>query len=96
MVPQGKCPACSYAKTELHVIKQSLKIARENDQIDKQRFEKILHRILNAEQHEPHYKKCELRCSARVGSSCTTSSTHHATLVTSPVIGKVENIKWVN
>ena len=53
--PQGNCPACSYVKTELHVIKKkSLKILREKEWIDKQRFEKILHRILNTEQHEPH------------------------------------------
>ena len=53
--PPGKYPAFSYIKTELHMIKKkSLKIVRENDQIDKQRLEKILHRILNTEQHEPH------------------------------------------
>ena len=53
--PQDKYPACSYIKTELHMIKKKgLKIVRENDQIDKQRFEKILHRILNTEQDEPH------------------------------------------
>jgi hypothetical protein len=90
VVPPGNCTACSYVNTKLHVIKRkSLKLLSEKERIDKQRFEKILHRILNTEQHEPHYTRSELRCSTRVGSSCTTSSTHHVTLAKSLVMGKV-------
>jgi hypothetical protein len=55
VAPKGNCPACPCINTELHMIKKkNLKILREKERIEYQRFEKILHRILNAEQHEPH------------------------------------------
>jgi hypothetical protein len=39
---------------------------------------KILYRILKIEPHDPHWKTV---CSRRVNSSCSTSGTHHVTLV---------------
>ena len=53
---------------------------------------KTLHRKIKIEQHEhePDWNRGELRCSGRVSSSCSTSSTLCVTVVTNPVI----NHEW--
>lgn len=48
---------------------------------------KTLHRKQETEYHEPHKKWDELRCSGRVISSCSTSSTHRITLIKTSVLG---------
>ena len=45
-----------------------------------------IHIKLKIEYHEPNKNRSELRCSGRVGSSCSTSGTRRVNLVTNPVI----------
>ena len=46
-----------------------------------------LHIKLKIKKYKRHLKTGgEIRCSGRVSSSCSTSGTHHVTLVTNPVI----------
>ena len=46
---------------------------------------KTLHRNLNSSNANTHKNRGELRCSGRVGSTCSTSDTRRVNLVTNPV-----------
>ena len=48
-----------------------------------------IHIKLKIELHEPIKTEGELRCSGRIGSSCSTSDTRRVDLVTNPVISHV-------
>ena len=54
---------------------------------------KTLHRNLNSSNANTHKNRGELRCSGRVGSSCSTSGTRGVPLVANPVsVGDIQLI----
>jgi hypothetical protein len=62
---------------------------KKNRQKDKQRSTKHIQKIKARVTRTPLKTGCELRCSGRVSSSCSTSGTHRINLVTNPVISHV-------
>jgi hypothetical protein len=61
-------------------------MAKRKVQKDKQRSTKHTHKAKNRLTRTPQKTWGELRCSGRVSSSCSTSDTRRASLVTNPVI----------
>jgi hypothetical protein len=65
---------------------QTTQWPKEKGQKDKQRSIKHTHRTKDRVTRTPLKTGCELGCSGRVGSSCSTSDTRRVNLVTNPVI----------
>jgi hypothetical protein len=61
-------------------------MAKTKVQKDKQRSTKHAYRTKDRATRTPPKTGCELRCSGRVSSSCSTSDTRHVNLVTNQVI----------
>jgi hypothetical protein len=65
---------------------QTTQWSNENKQKDKQRSTKHTHKTKDRVTRTPLKTGCDLRCSGRVSSSCSTSDTRHVNLVTNPMI----------
>jgi hypothetical protein len=65
---------------------QTTQWPKEKVQKDKQRCTKHTHKTKERATRTPLKTGDELRCSGRVGSSCSTSDTNRVNLVTNPVI----------
>jgi len=69
-------------------------------QLDKQRSTKRVHKTEDRVTRTPLKTGCELSCSRRVSSSCSTSDTRRVNLVTNPVIshdrGKDREVFTIN
>ena len=65
---------------------QTIQWPKEKVQQDKQRFTKHTHKTKDRVTRTPLKTGGELRCSGRVGSSCSTSGTRRVNLATNPVI----------
>jgi hypothetical protein len=68
---------------------QTTQWLKEKVQKDKQRSTKHTHKTKDRVKRTPLITRGELRCSGRVGRSCSTSDTHRVNLVTNPVISNV-------
>ena len=67
---------------------QTTQWPKEKVQKDKQRSTKHTHKTKNQATRTPLKTGGDLRCSGRVGSSCSTSGTRRVNLVTKPVISR--------
>jgi hypothetical protein len=56
--------------------------------MDKHRSTKHAHKTIDRVIRTPLKIGAELRCSERVGNSCSVSGTHHVNLATNPVISR--------
>ena len=66
---------------------QKTRWSKVKEQKDKQRSTKQTHKTKDRVTRTPIKTGSKLRCSGRVGSSCSTSGTRRVNLVTNPVIG---------
>ena len=71
-----------------YIEEQTTQWPKEKGQKNKQRSTKHTHKTKDRITRIPFKTGGELRCSGRVGSSCSTSNTRRANLVTNPVISQ--------